>query len=194
MKDWVHLSCVVTVEGFESFTWTVRGPRMIPPLPDCYPISPRANVPTSRLLLCSALFDVTSVGGHLLKQGPWQWHVIPGWLPKMRIRRPFNSFCCGSALESVSASSRWTKSIHSQKFIHHNVGILIWVPLGRWRKVILRNPSLSEQKGKEGATTVVLMWPFFPLSSWKYFMSSETSWSHRYWIVWVMCANINAIL
>lgn len=46
---------------------------MVPLLPDwcrLLPISSRANVPTSRLLLSSALLDVTSGGDHPLKQGP----------------------------------------------------------------------------------------------------------------------------
>lgn len=33
MKDWIHKSCVVTVKGFGSFTWTAGGPGATTPLP-----------------------------------------------------------------------------------------------------------------------------------------------------------------
>lgn len=107
MKDWIFKIYVVTLEGFGSFAWTVGGPGMTSPLPDWY-----------RLLLlflqeqmcwwpgCSQallFFGVTSV----LKQGLWQWKVIPWWLPKGRVRKPFDLSCY------VLASSGWIENIHS---------------------------------------------------------------------------------
>lgn len=128
------------------------------------------------------------MGEHLLKQGLWQWYVIPEWLPKVRVRKPSDSFCCVSRLESVSASSRWTGNIHSQKFFYLKVSILIRVPLGRGRRVSFEKPKFKWTKGKEGATTVLLISPFIPPNSWRYLMSSETSLSHVFWIAWVIFA------